>query len=227
MRILIVEDDEVLADGLTVGLRLSGFTPDHVYTLADARLALETSEFDGMVLDIMLPDGLGTDLLTEMRRKGQRLPVLLLTARDRVEDRVRGLDSGADDYLGKPFDLTELAARLRAMLRRREGRASGALSHNGLRIDPATLTGRFGERDLTFSHREFTILHALMEHPRRVLSRQMLEERLYGWQEGIESNTVEVHVHKLRAKLGRGFIETLRGLGYRLAEEEGTPSRSG
>lgn len=220
MRILIVEDDEVLADGLSVGLRLSGFTADRVATLADARTALETSEFEGMVLDIMLPDGLGLDLLGELRARGSALPVLLLTARDQVRDRVRGLDAGADDYLGKPFDLDELAARLRAMLRRAEGRASGALRWNGLEIDPATLTGSRNGAVLRFSRHEFAILHALMEHPGRVLSRTALEDRLYGWQEEVESNTVEVHVHKLRAKLGRGFVETVRGLGYRVAAEE-------
>ncbi|WP_158967059.1 winged helix-turn-helix domain-containing protein [Chachezhania sediminis] len=227
MRILIVEDDEVLADGLTVGLRLSGFTADLVGTLADARAALDVSEFEGMVLDIMLPDGLGLDLLSELRAKGSALPVLLLTARDQVKDRVRGLDAGADDYLGKPFDLQELAARLRAILRRGEGRANGALRHNGLVIDPATFSGRLHGQDLSFSRREFAILHALMEHPGRVLSKDTLEERLYGWQEEIESNTVEVHIHRLRAKIGRDFIETLRGLGYRLAAEGDAPSRSG
>ncbi|MGR3376409.1 response regulator [Salipiger abyssi] len=219
MRILIVEDDEVLANGLSVGLRLSGFTADRVATLADARAALETSDFEGMVLDIMLPDGLGLDLLGELRARGSALPVLLLTARDQVRDRVRGLDAGADDYLGKPFDLDELAARLRAMLRRGEGRASGALRWNGLEIDPATHTGSRNGAALRFSRHEFAILHALMEHPGRVLSRAALEERLYGWQEEVESNTVEVHVHKLRAKLGRGFVETVRGLGYRVAAE--------
>ncbi|MCR8547826.1 response regulator transcription factor [Salipiger sp. P9] len=219
MRILIVEDDEVLANGLSVGLRLSGFTADRVATLADARAALETSEFEGMVLDIMLPDGLGLDLLAEMRAGGSALPVLLLTARDQVRDRVRGLDAGADDYLGKPFDLDELAARLRAMLRRREGRASGGLRWNGLDIDPATLSGTRDGAALSFSRHEFAILHALMEYPGRVLSRAALEERLYGWQEEVESNTVEVHIHKLRGKLGRGFVETVRGLGYRVAAE--------
>ncbi len=226
MRILIVEDDEVLANGLTVGLRLSGFTPDLVGTLADARAALETSTFGGIVLDIMLPDGLGLDLLAELRAKGSVLPVLLLTARDRVRDRVRGLDAGADDYLGKPFDLEELSARLRAMLRRGEGRASSVLRHNGLTVDPASLSGRLGGRSISFSRRECAILCALLEHPRLVLSRDAIEERLYGWQEEVESNTVEVHIHKLRTKIGRDFIETVRGLGYRLAEEEAATSPS-
>ncbi|RDD68673.1 winged helix-turn-helix domain-containing protein [Paracoccus versutus] len=217
MRLLIVEDDPVLSDGLTVGLGLSGFNADAVGTLADARAALAGGGFAGVVLDIMLPDGSGLELLAELRRAGERLPVLLLTARDRVRDRVAGLDAGADDYLGKPFDLDELAARLRAMLRRQEGRAAAVIEWNGLRLDPATQAGRIGGRELRFSRREFTILHALAEHPGRILSKTQLEERLYGWQEDVESNTVEVHIHHLRAKLGRAFIETVRGAGYRLA----------
>lgn len=226
MRILIVEDDEVLANGLSVGLRLSGFTADQVETVADARAALETSVFEGLVLDIMLPDGSGLEFLAELRAAGSSLPVLLLTARDQVRDRVRGLDAGADDYLGKPFDLEELAARLRAMLRRGEGRASAALSWNGLSLDPANLSGRLDGRAVNFSRREFAVLHALMEHPGHILSKRDLEDRLYGWQEEVESNTVEVHIHKLRTKLGRGFIETVRGVGYRVAAEETGQSRS-
>lgn len=217
MRLLIVEDDPVLANGLVVGLGLSGFTADAVGTLGDARAALGTSAFAGLVLDIMLPDGSGLDLLAELRAAGSRLPVLLLTARDRVPDRVAGLDAGADDHLGKPFALEELAARLRAMLRRHEGRAAAVIDWNGLCLDPATQTGRFEGRALRFSRREFAILLALVEHPGRILSKAQLEERLYGWQEDVESNTVEVHVHHLRAKLGRGYIETVRGLGYRAA----------
>lgn len=216
MRVLIVEDDPVLSNGLCAGLGLSGFTTDAVATLADARAALDGDGFAGVVLDIMLPDGSGLDLLAELRGAGSRLPVLLLTARDGVRDRVSGLDAGADDYLGKPFDLAELAARLRAMLRRQEGRAAAIIECNGLSVDPATQTGRMDGREIGFSRREFTILHALIEHPGRILSKAQLEERLYGWQEEVESNTVEVHVHKLRAKLGRDFIQTVRGAGYRL-----------
>ena len=218
MRLLIVEDDPVLADGLSVALGLSGFTADAVGTLADARAALAAGGFAGIVLDIMLPDGSGLDLLAELRQAGSRLPVLLLTARDRVRDRVTGLDAGADDYLGKPFDLEELAARLRAMLRRHEGRASAVIEWNGLCLDPATQKGRLEGRELRFSRREFTILQALAENPGRIMSKAQLEERLYGWQEDVESNTVEVHIHHLRAKLGRDFILTVRGLGYRLTE---------
>lgn len=214
MRLLIVEDDPVLSEGLVVGLGLSGFTVDAVATLADAREALAHSEFGGMVLDIMMPDGRGTDLLADMRAAGNTLPVLLLTARDQVRDRVAGLDGGADDYLGKPFDLDELAARVRAMLRRQGGRATPVLHWNGLELDPAAMTATRDGQLLRLSRREFAILHALAEHPGRILSRAQLEERLYGWQEDVESNTVEVHVHHLRAKLGREVIETVRGLVY-------------
>lgn len=219
MRILIVEDDEMLLDGLSVGLRLVGFTPDAVSTRADAILALEGGGFDGMVLDLMLPDGSGLDVLSWLRGRDSRLPVLLLTARDQVRDRVAGLDAGADDYLGKPFDLEEVAARLRAILRRAEGRAAAELRWNGLAVEPARMLGHLDGREIRFSRREFAILQALMERPRSILGRTALEERLYGWQEEIESNAVEVHIHKLRAKLGPGFIETVRGVGYRLAEK--------
>lgn len=217
MRLLIVEDDPILSDGLSVGLGLSGFTADAVATLADARTALQGYDFVGIVLDIMLPDGSGLELLAELRSKGSRIPVLLLTARDQVRDRVLGLDAGADDYLGKPFDLEELAARIRAMLRRHEGRAAALIQWNGLALDPAKMSGRQNGADIRFSRHEFTILQALIERPGAILSKAQIEERLYGWQEGVESNTVEVHIHKLRSKLGASFIETVRGTGYRLA----------
>ncbi|MDB6453704.1 winged helix-turn-helix domain-containing protein [Falsirhodobacter sp. 20TX0035] len=218
MRLLIVEDDTILQDGLAVGLGLSGYSAEVVDSCADARAALAAGGFNGVVLDVMLPDGSGLDLLAEWRGEGMRLPVLVLTARDQVTDRIHGLDRGADDYLGKPFDLEELAARLRAILRRAEGRATAHLHWNGLHLDPSRMSGTLDGRDLRFSRREFTILHALMERPGAILGKSTLEEKLYGWQEDVESNTVEVHIHKLRAKLGPSFIETVRGAGYRLAE---------
>lgn len=144
----------------------------------------------------------------------------MLTALDQTEDKVVGLNKGADDYLGKPFDLEEVSARLRAIIRRKEGRAAPGLSWNGLDVDPARMTGRKGGRNIEFSPREFTILLALLERPGAILSKSTLEDRLYGWQEGVESNAVEVHIHKLRAKLGTDFIRTIRGAGYRLVEEK-------
>ena len=216
MRILVVEDDPILADGLAVGLGLAGMTVDRVENCADARAALATSAFDAMVLDLMLPDGSGLDVLGEMRRSGNRTPVLLLTAMDDTPDRVRGLDSGADDYLGKPFDLDELGARVRAIARRGSGRAAPRLSAGGVMLDPASLSATLNDTPLALSRREFAVLSALMERPGIVLSKSEIEDRLYGWQEEIESNAVEVHIHHLRAKIGRDAIETVRGLGYRI-----------
>jgi two-component system response regulator QseB len=219
MRILIVEDDAMLADGLSVGLRLSGFTPELVTTCADADEALAQGGFAAVVLDIMLPDGSGLDVLSRMRGKDDRTPILLLTALDQVRDRIAGLDLGADDYLGKPFDLDEVTARLRSIVRRAEGRAQADLQWNGLSVDPARMNGRHNDRDIEFSPREFAILRALLERPGAILSRSALEDRLYGWQDGVESNAVEVHIHKLRAKLGADFIQTIRGAGYKLAKD--------
>lgn len=209
MRILLVEDDDMLRDGIVVGLGLEGFEVDAVACLADARAAI--GDHAGVVLDIGLPDGSGLDLLAEWRRAGVETPVLLLTARAMVMDRVEGLDRGADDYLGKPFDLTELSARLRAIMRRASGRASGDLELGALIISEARRSVALDGKEIAVSRREFAILHALAERPGHVLSRSQLEDRIYGWQEEIESNAVEVHIHKLRAKLGRTRIETVRG----------------
>ncbi|WP_407521289.1 response regulator [Methylobacterium oryzisoli] len=218
MRILVVEDDPILADGLSVGLALQGATIDGVGTCADARAALAVGGFAAVVLDIMLPDGCGLDVLRDMRRAGDATPVVLLTALDETADRIAGLDRGADDYLGKPFDLDELGARLRAVVRRAAGRAAPTLEHGGIRVDPASLSVTVDGRPVALSRREFAVLRALMDRPRLVRSRADLEETLYGWQEDIESNALEVHIHNLRAKIGRGAIVTVRGLGYRMAD---------
>jgi len=219
MRILVVEDDPVLADGLKVGLGLAGSTVDVVFTAADARAALASTRFDAVVLDRMLPDGAGLDILADLRRQGDATPVLLLTALDEATDRVAGLDAGADDYLGKPFDLDELAARLRAITRRREGRSEPLLEAAGIVLDPATSMVTVAGKAVSLSRREFAVLLALMEWPGVIRSRGELEDRLYGWQEEVESNAVEVHIHNLRAKVGRATIETVRGIGYRLRAE--------
>lgn len=216
MRILVLEDDAVLLDGLKVGLGLSGFTVDTVSTVADAIEALASDRFDAVVLDRMLPDGCGLEVLSRMRGRGDRTPVLLLTAKDETADRIGGLDAGADDYLGKPFDLDEVAARLRAITRRAEGRARPVLECGDIVLDLAGMAVRRGGDNMAVSRREFSILQALMENPGMIHSKQSLEQRLYGWQEDVESNTVEVHVHKLRAKLGASVIETVRGVGYRM-----------
>lgn len=225
MRVLVVEDDAVLADGLQAGLRIAGFTVDLVQGVADARAAVAGTDYGAMVLDLMLPDGSGLDLLAALRRAGNRLPIVLLTARDTVAERIAGLDRGADDYLGKPVDLDELAARLRAVARRAEGRAEAELVLGGLVLYPATRRALYHGRDLPLSRREYAVLQALVERPGRVLAKAELEDRLYGWDEEVESNAVEVHIHHLRAKLGREFIETLRGIGYRARPEAAAPCR--
>ena len=218
MRVLIVEDDEVLLDGLRTGLALEGFTADGVDTIEDAQLAAESIDYDAVVLDIALPDGSGLDLLRTWRNSDKSLPVLLLTARNSVRDRIGGLDDGADDYLGKPFDLDELAARIRAISRRGRGRATPVLRCGNVALDVAAREVRKDGEPVSLSRREFAVLHALLEQPGRLLSRSRLEERLYGWQEEVGSNAVEVHIHNLRSKLGRDLIETVRGEGYRVPQ---------
>jgi two-component system response regulator QseB len=211
-----VEDDPVLADGLKVGLALAGMTVDGVATCADARAALAASTFDAVVLDLMLPDGSGLDVLSALRAAGDRIPVLLLTALDERTDRIKGLDTGADDYLGKPFDLDELGARVRAIVRRGNGRAAPCLVTGGITLDPATMAVALHGEPISLSRREFAVLAALMERPGTIRSKGEIEDRLYGWQEEVESNAVEVHIHNLRNKIGREAIETVRGIGYRM-----------
>ncbi|MFC0219960.1 two-component system response regulator QseB [Pseudochelatococcus lubricantis] len=219
MRILIVEDDALLRDGLKVGLSLAGFTADAVESCEEADAALVGHGFDALVLDLMLPDGSGLAILKALRERRDDTPVLLLTARDSVADRVAGLDTGADDYLGKPFDLDELAARLRALIRRAEGRSRAVLEWERLKLDPSSRTVEKDGVPIRLSRREFSILRALMSHPGAILSKNRLEDQLYGWQEEVESNAIEVHIHHLRSKLGTELIQTVRGVGYRLGGE--------
>lgn len=219
MRILVIEDDEVLRGGLIDGLIMEGHTVDAVASCADAREAVANFSQDVIILDIGLPDGSGLDLLREWRRAGTLIPILLLTARNMTEDRIEGLDLGADDYLGKPFDLSELSARLRAMVRRFEGRAEPVLRVGTLEIIPSTRRVSLAGKAVDLSRREFAVLSILARRPDHVVSRNQIEEAIYGWEEEIGSNAVEVHIHKLRAKLGVGTIETVRGLGYRIARQ--------
>lgn len=219
MRILLVEDDELLLRGLVGGLGLDGFVIDAVSSAADARLAVMGASYDAVVLDIGLPDGSGLDLLREWRADDVSTPVLVLTARNATQDRIGGLDSGADDYLGKPFDLYELGARLRAVARRGRGSASPLLQSGDVTVNRATREVAKAGCPIELSRREFDVFAALMEQPGRVLSRAQLEERLYGWNEEVESNAVEVHIHNVRAKLGRETIETVRGVGYRVRNQ--------
>ncbi len=214
MRLLVVEDDAMIGAGLRTGLRQDGYTVDWVRDGKAAELATATTAYDAILLDLGLPGRSGLELLAHWRRQQNPVPVLVVTARDSVADRVQGLDSGADDYLVKPFDLDELAARLRALLRRRGGRATPVIAHGALSLDPASREVRLGGEPVNLSAREFGILHALLENPGVPLSRAQLEERLYGWDEEIGSNAVEVHIHALRRKLGSDWIRNVRGVGY-------------
>ena len=214
MRILLVEDDTLLGDGVQAGLAQSGFNVDWVRDGIAGDLALRTGEYAGVVLDLGLPRLSGLELLQRLRRGGNKVPVLILTARDRVEDRVKGLDGGADDYLIKPFDLDELAARLRALIRRSRGEAAPKLLLGEIELDPAARRVSFRGRPVELSLREFALLQELMLNAGRVLSREQLAQRLYAWGEEIESNAIEVHVHHLRRKLAPELLRTVRGVGY-------------
>jgi two-component system OmpR family response regulator/two-component system response regulator QseB len=216
MRILIVEDDTLLGDGIQAGLRQAGYSADWVRdgVAADQALALES--YDAVVLDLGLPRLSGLDLLRKQRAAGNRVPVLILTARDRVDDRIAGLDGGGDDYMIKPFDLHELAARLRALVRRSHGQASSVLCVGALELDAAAHSARYEGAAVELSAREFAVLHTLALNAGRVLSRDRLEQALYGWGEEVESNAIEVHIHHLRRKLRPDLIRTIRGVGYTL-----------
>ncbi len=214
MRLLLVEDDPMLGAGVRRALAQQGHAVDWVQDGADADLALAGEPYDVVLLDLGLPRKRGLDVLRDLRRRGGRVPVLVLTAQDGVPDRVAGLDAGADDYLTKPFELDELAARIRALQRRSGGRAEPVIEHGRLALDPAAHEVRLDGAPVPLSPREFELLSVLLEHPGRPISRARLEERLYGWAEQVESNAVEVHVHALRRKLGPEWIKTLRGVGY-------------
>lgn len=214
MRLLLVEDDSMIGDSVRQGLRQDGFTVDWVRDGLGAELALHNEVYDLLVLDLGLPKKDGLDVLKTLRHRGNRIPVLILTARDTVADRVKGLDAGADDYLVKPFDLDELAARIRALLRRQSGRAEPAIQFGDLRLNPATHEVTFQGKPLSLSAREFSLLEVFLDRPGMVLSREQLEEKLYGWGEEVQSNAVEVYIHALRRKLGQEFIKNVRGVGY-------------
>lgn len=219
MRLLLTEDDLLLGNGIETGLRQAGFTVDWAKDGREAQLALETTEYELVVLDLGLPRLGGLALLQQLRAKGRDTPVLILTARDTVQDRVAGLDAGADDYLIKPFDLAELTARIRALLRRAHGRSVPVIRHGKLAVDPATQRVERNGASIQLSGRECAILIDLLEHCGTALSRARLEESLYGWNEEIESNAVEVHIHNLRKKLGDDLIKTIRGVGYLIRKE--------
>ncbi len=219
MRVLVVEDDALLGDAIQAGLRQQDFVADWVRDGVAADLALETATHAAVVLDLGLPRRSGLEVLARLRARKNPVPVLILTARDTVEDRIGGLDAGADDYLVKPFDMGELAARLRALVRRRTGSATSALAVGALCLDPATREVTWRGEAKALSRREFTLLHAFMGEAGRVFTREQLEEKLYGWGEEIDSNALEVHLHHLRRKIFPGVVQTLRGVGYVMPKE--------
>jgi DNA-binding response OmpR family regulator len=218
MRLLLVEDDRMIGAGIRKGLQHEGHVVDWVQDGAAAEAALAAESYALLLLDLGLPRKDGFAVLDGLRQRKNRVPVLILTARDAVADRVKGLDHGADDYLVKPFSLEELAARIRAVVRRHAGRAEPVVSVGGLTLDPSARKVRCRGRDVPLSAREYSLIEALAERPGIALSRAQLEERLYGWGEEISSNSVEVHVHNLRKKLGEGVIRTVRGVGYALGD---------
>lgn len=220
MRILLVEDDPLLGDGLRAGLRQLGFQVDWVRDGAAAERELRGEPYAAAVLDLGLPRLDGLDVLASIRKAGITLPVLVLTARDAVPDRVRGLDRGADDYVVKPIDIHELAARLRALVRRAHGQPNETLVVGELELDPSARRVRLHGEPVALSMREYDLLHLLMLNAGRVMTREQIEQRLYPWGEEVGSNTVEVHVHYLRKKIGVGLIRTVRGVGYLLPAPE-------
>jgi two-component system, OmpR family, response regulator QseB len=217
MRLLILEDDAQLGEALGAGLRQLGHVVDWFRDGEHADHAVRTASYDALVLDLGLPRTEGLEWLRRWRGSGVHVPVLVLTARDGVQQRIEGLDSGADDYLIKPIEIGELAARLRAMLRRSTGRAQTEWTHGALRFDPATRQVRWGTRPVELTARETALLEALLKQPQRVLSKAQLQEQLYDWSGSEpESNALEVHVHHLRRKIHPGVIRTVRGVGYAL-----------
>jgi two-component system, OmpR family, response regulator len=226
MRILLAEDDPMIGASVRQGLTQDGFTVDWVRDGRAAELALGERVHDALLLDLGLPRKAGLEVLASMRRGGDTRPVLVITARDAVGDRVAGLDSGADDYLVKPFDLDELAARLRALLRRGSGRAQPLVTLGDIELDPATRAVRRGGEPVALSAREFALLEALLARPGAILSRTQLEDKLYGWSDAVESNAVEVHIHALRKKLGAGLIRNVRGVGWMAVKSDADPLSS-
>ena len=219
MRLLLVEDDPLLGDGVQAGLGQAGFAVDWVRDGVAGELALKTEPYAAVILDLGLPRLTGLELLGRLRAAGNAVPVLILTARDGIADRVDGLDRGADDYLVKPFDLNELAARLRALIRRARGEPAPVMRIGALELDAAAHRVSFQGRPVELSPREFALLNELMWHAGRVLSREQLERQIYGWGEEVESNAIEVHIHHLRRKLQPELIRTIRGVGYLLPRE--------
>jgi len=217
MRLLLVEDDPMIGESIEEGLRGESYAVDWVRDGSAVELALSGFAYDLMLLDLGLPGKQGMDVLRAVRARGDDLPVLIITARDGTPARVEGLDAGADDYLVKPFDLDELLARIRALLRRRVSRTRSIIEHGSLKLDLASHEATLAGQPVKLSAREFSVLRALLDNPGSVVSKSQLEEKLYGWNAEVESNTVDVYVHHLRKKLGPDFIKNVRGVGYKIA----------
>ena len=214
MRVLLVEDDPMIAQGLQTALKQQRFAVDWMRDGASAAAALRSTPFDVVLLDLGLPRRDGLEVLREMRARKDTTPVIIVTARDEIQHRIAGLDAGADDYIVKPFDLDEVTARMRSVLRRAAGRGEPVIEHGELKLDPVSRTVERNGTQVSLSAHEYQVLEALLQRPGAVLSRSRLEDRLYGWDEQIGSNAVEVYVHGLRRKLGSDAIRTLRGVGY-------------
>lgn len=217
MRLLLVEDDPMIGESLEEGLRGESYAVDWVRDGSAVELALSGFTYDLMLLDLGLPGKQGMAVLRAVRERGDDLPVLIITARDGTPARVEGLDAGADDYLVKPFDLDELLARIRALLRRRVSRTQSVILHGSLRLDLASHEATLDGQPVKLSAREFSVLRVLLDNPGKVISKSQLEEKLYGWNAEVESNTVDVYVHHLRKKFGSDFIKNVRGVGYKIA----------
>ncbi|MFH8136253.1 quorum sensing response regulator transcription factor QseB [Pantoea osteomyelitidis] len=219
MRILLIEDDRLIGDGIKAGLGKMGFSVDWFVSGEQGSTALDAAPYDAVLLDLTLPERDGLEILHHWRQQGRDEPVLILTARDALDERVEGLQQGADDYLCKPFALSEVAARLQALIRRRYGQLKPELQHGNVVLLPDSHSVLLGDEPVVMKSRELALLELFMRNPGRILTRAYLEEKLYSWDEEVSSNAVEVHIHHLRKKLGSTFIRTVHGIGYRLGEE--------
>ena len=218
MRILLIEDDSMIGDGIKAGLGKLGFTLDWFTDGEMGRAALDSAPYDAVILDLSLPGIDGMQLLREWRRDGKDTPVLILTARDALEQRVSGLQAGADDYLCKPFAVVEVAARLQALIRRRHGQITPTITHGNLHFNPAARSATLNGEAVVLTQREISVMELFLNNKGRVLPRPLIQEKLYSWDDEVSSNAVEVHIHHLRKKLGNGFIRTVHGVGYTLGD---------
>lgn len=223
MRILLIEDDPLIGDGLKLGLTKSGFSVDWFHDGKSGYTALSSAEYDAVVLDLTLPQMDGLEILQQWRRENQNVPVLILTARDTLDERVSGLQRGADDYLCKPFALAEVAARLQALIRRRYGQTNPVLEYGAVKLDTHLRQVSLNNQEVSLTSREYKLLELFLHNRERVLSRSTIEEKLYTWDDEVSSNTLEVHIYNLRQKLGKQFIRTVHGVGYALGKTEEKP----